>query len=435
MNALSAHAWRWFAVFSTVIAAIAIAQVVEAEPKPKPPAKSVQPSPRTANDPSRAPDDAFAHALFAKLAAAKGNVVVSPTSVESCVLLALAGAGGQTSEQMSRMLHVAIDPTKGDAQADIGRLLDRYVRQSSQPGQNKPAAGLVIANSVWIERSLPIRPRYETLLRTNGRAKLEAVDFRKDAESARRAINAWVDAQTEHKITELLPPGALDDSARLVLANAIYFKGGWLKPFDKDATEDRPFHVPGAADATVPLMHSDSHVRYLETADYQAIELPYADSDIAMAIWLPRRIDAIADVERQIGETGIAGSLKELGATSVDVFLPRFKIDTSTSLVQTLSALGMQAAFTDAADFSGISDRVSGEPLRISAVVHQALVDVDEVGTEAAAATGAVAVATAAFPGRVEKKVFRADHPFLFAIRNRISGDVLFMGRLSAPAR
>jgi len=398
-----------------------IAAAAQADPPQKSPK---QPMAKPAQQTSGV-DDSFARALFTKLAAQPGNVVVSPASVESCVALALAGARGQTAAQIVETLGLS-----AAERSEPGQLLDRYRTPAAQAEENKddPAA-LVVANSAWVQKGFPIHAAYRELLTAKDRATIEAVDFATQTEAARQAINAWVDEKTQHKIKELLAPGVLDSSARLVLANAIYFKGQWLDPFDKDATQDQPFHRPDAPDVTVALMHRDARYKYLETDSYQAVELPYVQGDLSMAVWLPRRAEGLADMEREIGAQGIANSLAKLRTSAVDLFLPRFKLDEQSSLGDALMALGMKDAFSSRADFSGISD----QPLSLSAVVHQALVEVDEEGTEAAAATGAIAVTSAIVADPTPKKVFRADHPFVFAIRNHRTGDVYFMGRMVKP--
>lgn len=376
--------------------------------------------------------DAFARALLARLADQKGNVVVSPTSIESCVLLALAGARGETAKQIELALQLAEDEP-----VDVGKLLDRFQSEtipSEEPAADKDGKpeeqSLVIANSVWVQNDFPIHADFRKLLETNGRATFELVDFANQLETARKAINAWVDAKTKHKIPELLGPSSLDRSARLVLCNAIYFRGKWASPFEKELTRDQPFHRPGQRDIKVPLMHQQDYFGYLETDSYQAIELPYRDREEALIVWLPKRPEALAELEKTLTAGSLAPKLNEMRRKEVKLFLPRFKIGATLALADTLASLGMKRAFTPAADFKGISD----ESLFISAVIHQALVEVDEVGTEAAAATAIVAV-TAAAPQLDPPKpvVFRADHPFVFAIRNQDTGEVLFLGRVDNP--
>jgi serpin B len=366
--------------------------------------------------------EAFARAVYAQLATAgQGNVVVSPTSIEACVALALAGARGQTADQIAAALQMRA------GQGDVGAVLDACLSMASDDAQSP----LVIANSAWVQQGFPIHDAYRKLLETGGRATFESTDFEHHVEAARKAINAWVDGKTQHKIPELIPPGALDDTARLVLANAIYFKGKWARPFDVDMTIDAPFHRPGHRDVPAKLMRKDARLRYLETDAYQVVELPYTEHDLGLVVWLPKRAEALTELEREICAAPLGKSLAELDATPVELYLPRFKINEPTALADMLKNLGMKRAFEPSADFKGITD----EPLWISAVVHQALVEVDEQGTEAAAATGVIAVTAAAPAERDEPKEFRADHPFVFAIRNRTTNQVLFMGRVVAPGK
>jgi serpin B len=424
MNTNNSHRFRLVAsvvAFAALSFVVAFAVVALQD-------RAVDADTTTANDSpdqERVPvfDERFARDLLAELGSSD-NLAISPVSIESAVLLALAGARGQTSSQISAVLHLP-----PDANQEVGALLDR-VQQLARGRSQKNGAALVIANSAWVDKSLPLNEQYETLLKTHDRATLRQVDFIHKTEEARGAINTWVDTATRHKIAQLLAPGVLDDSSRLVLVNAIYFKGTWLLPFKKEMTKQQAFHVSDTRQVDVPLMHMKDHVRYAETDDYQVVELAYANSDLAMVVWLPRRANGLAGLERHVAEQGIASSLERLGTTEVELSLPRFRVEATLGLGDALANLGMKDAFTDAADFSGISS----QPLSISAVVHRALVEVDEVGTEAAAATGIIA-RTTALPDRSETKVFRADHPFLFAIRHRLTGDVLFLGRLAAPGR
>ncbi len=293
-------------------------------------------------------------------------------------------------------------------------------------------AVLSIANSAWIQNGFPIHDAYRQLLEANHRAEFQSVDFATGAEAARAAINTWVDEATRHKIPQLLPAGSLDSSTRLVLANAIYFKARWQRPFRPQATSDQPFHRPGQPDVDVPTMRMTAHFRYLETDTYQAIELPYLDVPYAMVVWLPKQAGGLADLERAVIAGGATAGLDQrLSRVLVQLALPKFKVSSNLSLNRTLAALGMRDAFTESANFSGITD----EPLWISAAVHQALVEVDEEGTEAAAATGLVAATAAAVAEPEQMKIFRADHPFVFAIRDTNSGDLLFMGRVNNPEK
>ncbi len=364
--------------------------------------------------------DPFTRSLYEQLAKQPGNLTVSPASIDAALLLALAGAKGETADEIASVLKL----TEAE-RADLAKALAQY---RSANTKDKSAAVVAIANSAWVQKGFSIVEAYRRLLETSGGASFHTVDFAKNLPGAIQEINAWVDEATRHKITELLTADAIDSSARLVLANAIYFRGKWQQPFSEDATQKQPFHRPGKPDVDVPLMHLNESLRYLETDTYQAIELGYEGTPHAMIVWLPRKLDGLAELEKLV-TTG-AASLEGLHRADVNVFLPKFKIRTNVPLKKVLQALGIQRAFTDAADFSGISN----EPLLISAVVHQALVEVDETGTEAAAATAVIVAPTSAAFEPSPPKLFRADHPFLFAIRNTNTGEILFVGRVENPA-
>ena len=248
-------------------------------------------------------------------------------------------------------------------------------------------------------------------------------------DAARGIINAWVEKETHDKIKNLIPKGALTPLTKLVLTNAIYFKGTWEVPFEKSQTKAGPFHA-GSEKQEVPLMNRHAAMSYAETPDYQAIELPYKGRETSMLVWLPRKAEGLADLEKALSGAAIAATVKAMQSrVTVDLTLPRFKVETESSLQEPLAALGMKDVFDEQkADLTGMHS--GREALSISAVIHKAFVDVNEEGTEAAAATGVVVGATSVqLP--VEPKVFRADRPFLFAIRHIPSSTVLFLGRLS----
>ena len=239
-----------------------------------------------------------------------------------------------------------------------------------------------------------------------------------------------MEEKTEGKIVDLIPRGVLDELTRLVLTNAIYFKGDWSKPFPKAATRDDTFHVGDGKTVTVPLMFKNDDFGYRAGDGLKVVELPYGKGDLSAVAILPDAVDGLPALEAKLTAEGLGRWLGELRRRKVQVFLPRFKLTSQFSLRDVLAELGMHRAFDrDGADLSGISTQ---EKLHISAVVHKAFVDVNEEGTEAAAATGVV-VATRAAMVRQEPAVFRADHPFLFLIRDTRSGSILFVGRVDNP--
>ncbi len=288
--------------------------------------------------PMSAAEDAFARALYGQLAQESGNLAVSPTSVRACVLLALAGARGETAQEIAGTLKLS------EAElADVGRLLD--LASTRDVAGESAKVQLTVANSAWVQQGFPIHTAYRKLLETNGRATFRTVNFADDALSAVDAINAWVDEATRHRIAKLLTPNAVDNSTRLVLANAVYFKGDWQIPFDERYTKPLPFHRPEQPDVEVPLMHNISRFGYLETDTYQAVELQYAHGPYSMVVWLPRDAARLDRLEAAITGDGDAARLDAMQHKRVDLFLPRFKVSGNASLGKVLADMGMAGAF------------------------------------------------------------------------------------------
>jgi serpin B len=254
------------------------------------------------------------------------------------------------------------------------------------------------------------------------------VDFITATENARKTINAWVEKKTNGKIKDLISPGVLDSMTRLVLTNAIYFKGNWAKQFKENRTQDAPFTLADGKKIEVAMMNQKAEFGYMETDTFQALELPYVDEELSMVILLPKEIDALNEFEKALTTENLNQRLAEIHKCEVVVFVPKFKTTSQFSLADVLKSMGMKDAFSSDADFSGINGK---RDLFISAVIHKAFVEVNEEGTEAAAATGVVMRLTSVGPAAIP--VFRADHPFLFLIRDNLSGSILFIGRVVNP--
>lgn len=363
---------------------------------------------------------AFAVDLYHKLEASPGNVFFSPLSLSSALAMTYAGARGDTAQQMASVLHFPADRAAMDRA--FAALMQDFNPKSGE-------YELAVANALWGQKGYAfLEPFLDTVKRNYG-GRLSPLDFKKDSEQARQTINAWVAKQTRDKIQGLIGPGVLNGMTRLVLTNAVYFKGTWVEPFSKRATRDDLFHVSGDKTVTVPMMHIAEHFGYLEQDQFQALEMPYKGGTLSMIVLLPKAVDGLPALERSVTPDQLAGWLKDLAKQVVIVSVPRFKMTQECSLAKTLGEMGMPLAFSDAADFSGMDGR---RDLFISAVLHKAYVDVNEEGTEAAAAT-AMPMAVTAAPVRVSPPVFRADHPFLFLIRDRRSDSILFMGRVVNP--
>jgi serpin B len=372
----------------------------------------------------------FAFDLHAKLGSTKGNVFVSPFSISSALAMTAGGAEGNTLKQMAKTLRCP-----GTSADPIGHaLFGELMFQLAGPQKRLRPFQLHVANGLFAQKGYPWKKDF--LERATGKyfAEIRDVNFANASEAARKSINDWTETQTMKKIKDLFAEGTIDALTRLVLVNAIYFKANWEKPFPKAATKELPFLLADGAKPPVPTMFAKVRSRLAETDDVQFLELPYSSSQTSMAIVLPRKADGLADVEKGFDAAkwaALAAALKP--AADVEVYLPKFKVETKYDLNDTLKDMGMTDAFDFAkANFDGMTTTKPEGPLAITKVVHKAYCEVDEQGTEAAAATG-VAVGLRGAPTPAERKIFRADHPFLFAIRHNASNAILFLGRLSNP--
>jgi serine protease inhibitor len=360
----------------------------------------------------------FALDLYRELRGNEGNLSFSPYSMSVALGMTYAGARGNTGVQMARVLHFALDqdrlhPAFASVEARLRAVQDR--------GDIR----LRVANSLWPQEGYPLLDEFLALTERFYGVVITPLNY-DEPEVARQRINAWVEERTEGKIEDLIPPGAL--LALLVLVNAIAFKGNWLHRFDEALTQDAPFWLAPGNQIRVPLMQQLGTFGYAQVDDLHILELPYAGDDVSMVVFLPAEIDGLAALEDSLSVENLNRWMGRLRASEVQVYLPRFKMKCGFRLGARLKAMGMTDAFDDSADFSRID---STHSLYISAVFHQAYVDVNEEGTEAAAAT-AVVMAPKGIP--LPSPTFRADHPFLFLIRERTTGSILFLGRVVNPA-
>ncbi len=403
------------------LVALAATVTAAAHAAPAPPPASAAPAANPAAVQSAvAGNTAFAADLWSKLRGEKGNVFFSPASISAALAMTYAGAGSETAKQMAKTMHFDGIP---DVHASQGALLARL----SSSGPDVPQ--LAIANRLWSQNGMTLGAPFASTVKTNYGAGVELMDFVGASEPSRLTINGWVAGKTNDKIKDLIPAGAIDVDTRLVLTNAIWFKGKWANAFAKSATKDAPFATPSGS-ANVPTMHATIDARYGETKDAQIVELPYQSKDpsksLSMVIVLPSAKSGIAALETTPSfDTWIAS----LGHARVNIALPRFKTTQTLDLGTTLQSMGMKAAFLPSADFKAINDKM---PLYITKVLHKAFVDVNEEGTEAAAAT-AVIIATESASIPPPPKNFVADRPFVFFLRDTTTGAILFVGRINDP--
>jgi len=370
-------------------------------------------------------NNAFALNLYGQFRQQKGNLFFSPASIWAAFGMAYAGAGGSTAEELQTALHFTLPPET--LHTAIGAFLKGL-------NDEHPGCTLRVADALWVDQALPIRPDFLHSTQADYGGVLKQVSFLKAPDPARLSINQWVEAQTENRIKDLLPPGSVDAETRLVLTNAMYFRAQWESQFQKDQTREEPFHLLSSQSVQAPLMHREGSFRYLDGGTFQVLEIPY-QGGISLVIFLPRDAGGLSAFEEGLTPEKLKETLGKLNfVPKVILTLPKFKMTQEFGLKSAMNALGVKQAFDrKAADFSSIT---GGRDLYISAAFHKAYIDLDEEGTEAAAATGIVMSLRAALPPRRETAiVFRADHPFVYMIRDDRTGSVLFMGRVEDPTK
>ncbi len=369
-------------------------------------------------------NNVFAASLYGQLRKQPGNLFFSPESISTAFAMAYAGARGETAAEMAKVFDFTLPQNR--LQPAMGALL---------AGMNRKHEGyeLHVADALWAQAGENFLPGYLNLVQANYGTEFRRVDFRTAPESVREAINRWVEQQTNNKITNLIGPGVLSPVTRLVLTNAIYFKGDWSSPFATGETHEEEFHLSASQTVKTPMMHRTGGYRYFDGGTFQALELPYTGGDLAMVVLLPKEVAGLPALEPSLTGPALSRWMEKLApAEKVILTLPRFTMTREFELSGVLARMGMAQAFSNSADFSGMTGK---RGFTISAAIHKAYIDVNEEGTEAAAATSVVMRAASVMRQVPQPPiVFRADHPFLFLIRDTRSGSILFMGRVADPA-
>ncbi len=364
----------------------------------------------------------FALDLYRKLAADEGNLFFSPTSISTALTMTWAGAKGETARETANVLHLGSDP--GKVPADFSQLLASLNKDDS-------AFTLNIVNRLWGQESFPFETSYTTLIKEFFQGDLERMDFRGNSEVQRQKINQWVADQTENKIQNLMPNGSVDQNTSLVLTNAIYFLGDWVYPFDGYNTRERAFYTPNGSLVKIPAMTLNEDLRYYSDDQLAAVALPYEGHALNFIVLLPTDKKGLPSLEASLTSESLKKYSEAMSSTDVIVQLPKLDLARSIKLNDVLIQMGMEDAFSpQAADFSGMCDHCG---LFISTVVHKSFLKVDEMGTEAAAATGLGVMATSMPDLDIYPQLFIADHPFLFLIQHEETGAILFMGRFENP--
>lgn len=354
-----------------------------------------------------------------------GNLSISPASISTALAMTYGGAGSGTATAMATTMHLSSSPV------DTMRAAGALVTSWNDPSRTDYE--LAVANRLFGASQYDFAEPFVAATRDAFGAELQRLDFESDAEAARASINGWVEERTHERIVDLLPSGSVDDGTRLVLVNAVYFHGAWEVPFVAESTYDQTFHAADG-DRSVPTMHTTGG-RFGRDGDVLLFERAYAGGDLAMLFVLPREAGGLSSVEDHLDSAAVARWAAAVADDEdLEVALPRFRIETeSMSLHDPLVALGMGIAFSDDADFTAMSDP-SEVPLKIDDVFHRVFVELNEQGTEAAAATAVTMVELASLSVRSPPPRFIADHPFLFFLRDVHTGAILFAGRVADPS-
>ena len=383
--------------------------------------------------------------LHRQLATGNENLCVSPYSIESALAMTFAGADGETRREMARVLHFPSDASAVSASfASLQHSLEEMsaktaevVKQSKRFGGPSEPITLTIANRLFAQKGYDFRQVFLSVVKQNYGAAFELIDFTADPSGATQHINKWVADQTRNRIRDLIPAGALNETTRLVLANALYLKAPWADPFSEKTTKPEPFHVRGGAPVDVPMMRKmDRHFGYAKREGFAAVSLPYTGNDLQFLVLLPDEVNGLGVLESKLTAETLAECAK-LETRDVDLHLPKFKIELPTiALARNFEALGMKTAFDQprgSANFDRMAPRKPNDYLYISQVFHKTFIAVDEEGTEAAAATAVAMMARSAMIQRPPPAEVKVDRPFLYAIQHVPSGVCLFLGRVTDP--
>jgi serpin B len=368
----------------------------------------------------------FAFKLYNEVKSEKPeqNLFFSPFSISTALAMTYAGARGETEKQMSQTLCFSLE--QNTFHDDFSKLIEDIEKDTTNGTQ------LAIANSLWAQKNYKFLDTFFSLVKAHYDAILKNVDFTNysEREKARKELNSWVEQKTNDKIKELVKEKDIDDATRLILVNAIYFKDVWENPFEASETKEKPFYFNDNDTIHTLMMQKTEAINYYSNSDMQVVEIPYKDDKLSMLVFLPNYYDGIGAMEKSLNNGLYSQVLSSLKRERVELSLPKFKTSFNIYLEKTLAVMGMPIAFSGNADFSGMTGR---KDLEISKVIHQAFINVDESGTEAAAATAVIMGMMAMRSDNNNKIIFNANHPFIFLIKDNATGSILFMGKIMNP--
>ena len=364
----------------------------------------------------------FAFDLMRQIAVEDDNVVISPFSISTALAMTYAGARGNTRDEMSDVMHFSRD--QEGFHPSFGQYLNSLKRRAE--GEIE----LNIANSLWAQEDYHFLDSYFETVERYYHSKTFQVDFVTNREQVRQDINQWVFVETGENIEDLIAPGVFTDDTRLVLVNAIHFLGAWLKEFDKELTREDIFHLRDGERVRTDFMFRNDTLPYYRSDDLQALEVPYTGKGFSMLFVLPAEESSLEELEAKLNAEGFANLNQQLTETELQVIIPPFKARTKTDLEDVLMSMGMVVPFNRFADFSGMT---GDQDLKIDKVIHEAMIEVGEEGTEAAAATAVVIIRKTAIGP--EPTIFNANRPFLFFLKDNEDHSILFAGRVMNPAQ
>lgn len=365
-------------------------------------------------------NNVFALELFSKLAYGKENVFFSPLSISTAMAMTYAGANGNTKREIGKVLH--FDTNQNTVNKNFSVLL-KYLNSIN----TENSVSIYSANSIWSQSGYFFKKEYISNLQKYFFAAIQTLDFKKGPENSRLTINKWVESKTFNKITELLKPNILNDLTRLVLINAIYFYGSWDKKFDETQTKPMEFYIEKDKVVKASFMFANDKFNYLENEKLQILEIPYAGKKVSMLIVLPKNSDNFNSLINLVKGDNYYKIFNKLSLQKVRILIPKFSVTAEYDLNETLKKMGILEAFSFSADFSGMTGK---KDLMIDKVIHKAFIEVNEKGTEAAAAT-AVVIREKSAPAK--ELIFKADHPFFFFIKEHQTGQILFAGKVYKP--
>ena len=365
-------------------------------------------------------NSSFALDLYQKLLSYEGNIFFSPFIISTAFAMTYAGARGETEMQMAKAMYFSFSHDK--LHPAFSNLQDKLNKV-----QKKGRVQFHVANSLWPHNKYPFKDKLLSLLKENYKTDVTAVDYVRHAEKARKAINTWIEDKTRDKIKDLIPQGTLNQDTRLVLANAIYFKGNWKNQFGKKNTRNTLFSLSLDKMVKTPMMYQNRRCSHWADKDLQVLRMPYVDTDLSMLVLLPTKIDGLSQLEQRLTIENLKKWTAHLRYKTVDIVFPKFKLEYNFRLDRALQAIGMVDAFTDNANFSGMDGT---DWLYISAILHKAFIDVNEEGTEAVATNAALKQAS-----NNPTPLFLADHPFVFLIQENQTGSIQFIGRITDPTK